>query len=238
MHILAIGGTDSSGGAGLTRDTAMAASLGCGLSPVVTAVTAQTNANVQEIHPVPAKIIEAQLLAALDPASPKPKAIKIGMIGSPAAADLLCKHLPADMPVILDPVLKSTSGKKLMTKETLTPLLQRVSLLTPNLPESHLLSGSSASGERLDHRPLAEALLSLGPKAVLIKGGHDHGESCIDHLWVGTDHHQFSAPRLPHSKRGTGCSLATAIACSLAQGASLVEACRRAKTDVHKWLCS
>ena len=237
-HILIIGGTDSSGGAGLSRDTEMATRLGATVSPIVVAVTAQTNARLNAVFPLPPQQIQSQLDAALHADSPRPQAIKIGMVGSAAAAQVLQQCLPRDLPVVLDPVFKSSSGGTLMPLEALAPLLQRADLLTPNLPEACHLTGLSPCETEADLRQQAEALLELGPAAVLIKGGHGGGAQSLDHLWTKTGHHCFAAPRLLQGKRGTGCSLATAIACELAKGAPLHRACAAAKTALQDWLAS
>lgn len=247
-RILVVAGTDSSGGAGLSRDIAMAQSLSCAVSPVVTAVTVQTNAALIASHPVPPEIIAAQVKAAFAPASPAPRAVKIGMIGTPQAAQSLAQcleqclalALPAQVPIVLDPVLKSSSGGVLMSPAALAPVLSKVTVLTPNLEESARLAGRPHSApapvDQDEIAARARVILASGVGAVLIKGGHGTGAQSVDHLFTKDSHQIFSAPRLPGTKRGTGCSLATAIACALAQGASLAEACSEAKTRISQWL--
>ena len=229
--ILAIGGTDSSGGAGLTRDTAMAAELGVSVRPVVTAVTVQTNEAVLAVHPWPAEGVADQARAALA-TPPLPGAVKVGMLGSAAAAEAVEAALPDDLPIVLDPVLKASSGGTLMAADGFGALLRRAALVTPNLAELELLSGVQGSLEAQ-----AAALLAQGVQAVLVKGGHGTGAESIDFLFTA-DHAPvpFAAPRLAVSRRGTGCSLATAIACHLAQGDSLQAACRHGKDAVYRWL--
>lgn len=251
-RILVVAGTDSSGGAGLSRDIAMAQSLSCAVSPVVTAVTVQTNAALIASHPVPPEIIAAQVKAAFAPASPAPRAVKIGMIGTPQAAQSLAQclehcleqclalALPVQVPIVLDPVLKSSSGGVLMSPAALAPVLSKVTVLTPNLEESARLAGRPHSAKApVDQDEIAaraRIILASGVGAVLIKGGHGTGAQSVDHLFTKDSHQIFSAPRLPGTKRGTGCSLATALACALAQGASLAEACSQAKTQISQWL--
>lgn len=240
-RILVISGTDSSGGAGLSRDTAMATTLGCEVAPVVTAVTVQTDQALQAIHPVPPQIISAQIRAAFEDKSTAPRAVKIGMIGSAEAARHLADALPEGLPIVLDPVLKSSSGGTLMSLDSLTPLLRRVTLLTPNLEESARLSGlaSIPQDDLALLRCQAQVMQAKGVAAVLIKGGHASGDRSIDHLFspqAPQGHRAYAAPRLPLEKRGTGCSLATALACSLAAGASLDQACKEAKAAVSAWL--
>ncbi|UWQ31622.1 bifunctional hydroxymethylpyrimidine kinase/phosphomethylpyrimidine kinase [Leisingera sp. M527] len=229
--ILAIGGTDSSGGAGLTRDTAMAAEFGVTVRPVVTAVTVQTDAAVLAIHPSTPQAVADQAQAALA-ALPAPAAAKIGMLGSAAAASAVDAALPQEMPIVLDPVLKASSGGRLMAADGFGALLQRAALVTPNLAELEVLSGSTGSIEAQ-----AAQLLAQGVRAVLVKGGHGTGADSIDVLFTaGGAATPFAAARLPGSKRGTGCSLATAIACCLARGETLPEACRLGKAAVRRWL--
>ncbi|KIC07847.1 phosphomethylpyrimidine kinase [Leisingera sp. ANG-M1] len=229
--ILAIGGTDSSGGAGLSRDAAMAAELGAAVRPVVTAVTVQTNKAVLAVHPCTTESIAAQARAALA-TLPAAGAAKTGMLGSAAAAKAVEAALPTNLPIVLDPVLKATSGGLLMEADGFGALLRRAALVTPNLQELEILSGTGGSPDTQ-----AAALLAQGVQAVLVKGGHGSGTKSTDLLFTseGTVT-PFGAPRLAASKRGTGCSLATAIACHLAQGAGLAEACRRGKDAVHSWL--
>lgn len=229
--ILAIGGTDSSGGAGLTRDTVMAAELGATLRPVVTAVTVQTDESVLGVHPCPPEDVADQVRAALATA-PAPRAVKIGMLGSAAVAEAVAATLPAGLPVVLDPVLKATSGGTLMDADGFGALLRRAVLVTPNLAELEVLSSAGGPVEAQ-----AASLLTHGVQAVLVKGGHGTGTRSTDLLFTADGAvTPFSAPRLAVSKRGTGCSLATAIACQLAKGASLTEACRHGKDAVHRWL--
>jgi len=237
-RILVIAGTDSSGGAGLSRDMAIATQLGCHVAPVVTAVTVQTNKALISVSAVPVDIIEAQICAARQDAPLA--AIKIGMIGSAAAAHAIARCLPSDVPVVLDPVLKSTSGGSLGSRQTLAPLLGRVTLLTPNLSESATLSGQPASEDPAALQRQAHALMGdtvgTGPEAVLIKGGHGTGADSQDHLFSHHGHEVFSAPRFARGKRGTGCTLATAIACNLAKGMNISLACATSKGILTDWL--
>lgn len=234
--ILVIAGTDSSGGAGLTRDTATAADLGVGVRPVVTAVTVQTNLSLSAVHPVPTCIIAAQIKAACK--HPVPAAIKIGMIGTAEAAEAIALELPENLPIVLDPVLKSSSGGHLMPLAAITPILARHDvLLTPNLDECTALTGEAPFERSGDLTAQAQILCARGASAVLVKGGHGSGQKCIDQLFHPDGSQiSFSAPRLPVSKRGTGCTLATAIACHLAQGLPLTEACSTAKSYLTEWL--
>lgn len=236
-RILVIAGTDSSGGAGLTRDTTVAGELGCEVLPVVTAVTAQTHAGVMGICPMSAGFVRQQLDAAFTSGSFE--AVKIGMLGAPEIADCVAEWLAQRrMPVVIDPVLRSSSGCDLAPAPLPRHLLARADLLTPNLPEAATLTGLPIAATDVQIAEQAQELLAMGAKAVLIKGGHGTGRRSVDHLFWASGHQTFSAARLRQGKRGTGCTLATAIACHLASGRDLVEACGSAKDFVQTWLGS
>ncbi|WP_372884834.1 hydroxymethylpyrimidine/phosphomethylpyrimidine kinase [Shimia sp.] len=233
--VLLIGGTDSSGGAGLTRDAATAHELGCIAKPVVTAVTAQTDRAVGEIHEVPAPVIAAQIAAAFD--HTPPYAVKIGMVASaPAAAAIAAALRARAVTVILDPVLRASSGGALAAREFLAPLIAIADLVTPNLDEAAALSRLPVARSPADLERQAAALCGQGAGAVLIKGGHGQGPDCCDHLFDGAGQQVFCLPRLAQGRRGTGCTLATALACEIARGQELGAACARAKRYVHGWM--
>ena len=232
--ILVIAGTDSSGGAGLTRDTATAAALGVAVKPAGTAVTGQTDAAGTGIHSVPPDTVAAQIDAAFVDAAPG--AVKIGMLGTAEIASVVTERLARyDVPVVIDPVLKATSGAGLLAGEMLWPLLARAGLVTPHLDEAAVLSGLPVARSDDEIAAQARTLLQRGLRAVLIKGGHGDGDTARDHLFCGPLHDCLTAPRLPGAKRGTGCTLATAIACHLARGAALPEACRRGEVYLQGW---
>ena len=235
--MMIIGGTDSSGGAGLTRDTVVAHQLGFGVLPIVTAVTAQSNDRVFDTRIMPADLIADQIKAAL--ATAPPAAIKIGMLGNEETADAVGHALyQHPCPLVLDPVLMSSSGRRLMSGRFPGSLLSQVHLMTPNLPEAAALAGCPVATTDAQIAAQADWFLSQGVQAVLIKGGHAVGETCADHLFTGTEQHILTAPRFEGAEmRGTGCSLATAIACGLAHGKDLHKACKTAKSFVHGLLC-
>ncbi|UWR69419.1 bifunctional hydroxymethylpyrimidine kinase/phosphomethylpyrimidine kinase [Phaeobacter inhibens] len=257
--LLIIAGTDSSGGAGLTRDVAAATAMAqllpqfaqrsLSLRPVVTAVTVQTDAALEEIHPTRPEIIQSQIRAAA--ATGPISAVKIGMVGSAMAAESIAKALalsvPDTCPVVLDPVLRSSSGGRLMQASDLTPLITRANLITPNVQEAAQLApclsdrqpdspdtpGIASQTRRLQQ---ARQLQDAGADAVLIKGGHGGGALSVDHLFFGDAHIRYERPRLPRGRRGTGCTLATAIAVQLMAGRGLDQACANAGDYVHEWL--
>jgi hydroxymethylpyrimidine/phosphomethylpyrimidine kinase len=237
-RILIIAGSDSSGGAGIQADIKTASALGVYAMTAVTAVTAQDTKSVRHVHPVPAAIVAEQIAMCLDDIGAD--AIKIGMLGSAgivkAVADVLEKKA-RKIPIVLDPVMMSTSGRALLAKSAVAVLKARLiplaALVTPNIPEAHVLAAMRGA-----HRDEAEragrALIKLGAGAALIKGGHAT-QSTIDDVLVwngGVEIYAFPRIKTKHT-HGTGCALATAIACGLAQGMSLPLVTGRAREFVQ-----
>lgn len=232
--VLVIAGTDSSGGAGLARDVRVLGDFKLDVVCVVTAVTAQTNSQVTAVHHVPAHVVRAQITAALE--TRPVRAIKIGMLGTRATVEAVCAGLPmnATVPMVLDPVLVSSSGGILLDDAGRAALrerlLPRATIVTPNIPEAaRLLGETEATGERALIAQ-AQRLLALGPQAVLLKGGHGGGAEAVD-LLVCADGvvQRIACTRIAASGRGTGCALASAIAAALASGSALLDACRQAQ---------
>jgi len=239
--VLVIAGSDSSGGAGLTRDVLTLRRLGAGALCALTAVTAQSDVTVTSIHLVPPQIIRAQIDAAF--ATLRVRAVKIGMLGTEAAvlavAAALATHAP--VPMVLDPVLAASSGAALLDRQGQAALrevlLPRVTLLTPNIPEAAALLGVASAGSEQELLRQGEALLSVGARAVLLKGGHDSGALATDYLLTpGAAVLRLSAARVARGRRGTGCALSSAIAAGLAAGQQLADACARAKQHVTELL--
>jgi hydroxymethylpyrimidine/phosphomethylpyrimidine kinase len=232
--VLIIAGTDSSGGAGLTRDVATLAHFGVEALCAVTAVTAQSDRELTALEIVGPPLLRAQLAAAF--ATQAIGAVKIGMLARrttvEAVADGLAQH--AGVPVVLDPVLVSSSGAELLDAEGRAALLRLLvphcALLTPNIPEAAALLGAPAAASEAEQTAQARVLCERGAAAVLLKGGHAAGTLATDVLVTraGTVR-SFSAPRRPGGARGTGCALAAGIAAGLASGLALPAACERAK---------
>lgn len=240
-HVLVIAGSDSSGGAGLTRDVETLANFRVGALCALTAVTAQTDAAVTAVEVLPPAIVRAQIDAAF--ATGRVAAAKIGMLGTRAVvlevAAALAAH-PA-VPVVLDPVLASTSGATLLDAAGQAALrerlLPRATLITPNVPEAAALLGVASAVSESQLLEQGEALLALGAHAVLLKGGHTRGATATDLLLMpGEPARRLSAPRISREGRGTGCALASAIAAGLAAAQDLSEACARAKQYVTELL--
>ncbi|HUL17683.1 MAG TPA: bifunctional hydroxymethylpyrimidine kinase/phosphomethylpyrimidine kinase [Steroidobacteraceae bacterium] len=235
--VLVIAGSDSSGGAGVVRDVRTLADLGVRALCAVTAVTAQTDAALLATHVVPEAVVRAQIAAAF--ATTAVTAVKIGMLATAASvravSECLAPH--AHLPVVLDPVLVSSSGGGLLDlagrERLVAELLPRAALVTPNLPEAALLLGVSPARDEAAALEQAEELLRRGARAVLLKGGHAGGPESVDLLFArGVPTKRLSAPRIRAQLRGSGCALASAIAAYLAQQVPLAEACARAKNYV------
>lgn len=235
--VLVIAGSDSSGGAGIGRDLRVLSEVGAEAACVITAVTAQTHGRLVSVHHIPPEIVRAQILSALE--SKEVRAIKIGMLGTARTVSAVADSLPAGgtIPVVLDPVLLSSSGGVLLDDEGRAEMRARLfpltALLTPNIPEAASLCGTSPAATREELLAQARALLAMGARAVLLKGGHAAGAEAVDLLLTAQAAPQWiSSPRLEAACRGTGCALGSAIAAGLASGSALEDACRSGKQYV------
>jgi len=235
-RLLVIAGSDSSGGAGIQADLKTAQAFGVYAQTAITAITVQNTKGVSQVHPLPASLVQAQIEAALNDIGAD--AIKIGMLGNGEIAAAVADALEGStIPLVLDTVLIASSGAPLLDEEGIAVLknrlLRRAALVTPNLPEAEALTGVYPKSEhRL--RNAAMVFKLLGVEHVLFKGGHGEEPVVRDVLWSG-EFFPFEAPRqeTPHT-HGTGCTLATAIACGLAQQMSLKDAVTRAHTYVQE----
>ncbi len=235
--VLVIAGSDSSGGAGILRDARVLADFGVDALCAITAVTAQNYYHVVSVHHVPQETVRAQIHAALE--SRPIAAIKIGMLGTRetvnAVADCLPRH--GNIPVVLDPVLISSSGGVLLDDDGREAMRVRLfpltALLTPNIPEAASLCAETTAATPDARVAQARTLLATGINAVLLKGGHAEGPEATD-LFLTRDEEPvwLSATRIDARCRGTGCALASAIAAHLAKGSPMEEACRNAKQYV------
>jgi hydroxymethylpyrimidine kinase/phosphomethylpyrimidine kinase len=221
---LTIAGSDSGGGAGLQADLKTFAALRIYGTSVVTAVTAQNTRKVEAVTPMTAAVVAGQLSAVLSdfPVA----AVKTGMLGNAAIVNAVADLLPR-APLVVDPVLLSTSGAQLLDDEGLAALRSRLvpksTVVTPNLPEAEALTG------RRDPREAARALRDLGAAIVVVKGGHAPGPVCEDLVFDGA-FHVIAGPRVETSAtHGTGCTLSAAIAAGLASGLAPLEAIVRAR---------
>lgn len=239
--VLVIAGSDSSGGAGIVRDLRVLADFDVEALCAVTAVTAQTHGKLVSVHHVPPDVVRTQIRTALETTSLG--AIKIGMLGTAATVSAVADALPRDgsIPIVLDPVLLSSSGGVLLDEagraEMLARLVPLATVLTPNIPEAASLCGASAAASPEALVTQARTLLAAGARAVLLKGGHGGGPEAVDLLLSPEDAPIWlSSPRIAARCRGTGCALASAIAAGLSRGASVEAACRAAKQYVLSML--
>lgn len=237
-HVLVIAGTDSSGGAGLVRDIQVITELGARASCVVTAVTAQTNSRVEASCVLSPELVRQQLQSALR--SGCVGAIKIGMLGNGPTVRAVLDELPDrhQIPIIVDPVLCSSSGTALLDPEGVQllrdQLLPRCTLMTPNLIEAGALLAEHVARSSTEQAGQAQALLRFGSEGVLLKGGHGAGGESVDVLVTRSGPpYLLGAKRLDVTMRGTGCALSSAIAAAMAAGETLESACQRAKAYVH-----
>ena len=236
---LTIAGSDSGGGAGIQADLKAFEAHGVFGMSVVTAVTAQNSHSVTAIHDIPVAVVAAQIDAVAEdfPVG----AVKTGMLASPeivaAVAEGIEQHSLG--PVVVDPVMVSKSGDALLAPEAVGAVAERLiplaTLVTPNAHEAARLAGFDVRTLD-DARRAADAILRLGPGAVLIKGGHLDGESeAVDVLMWADGESVFREARVdtPHT-HGTGCTYASAIAANLARGLGLAEAVQRARSHLQQ----
>ena len=236
-NVLTIAGSDSGGGAGIQADLKTFSALGTYGASVITALTAQNTRAVTAIHDVPPTFVIAQLDAVFDDIDFA--ATKLGMLSSPeiieVVANALTRHRAAN--IVLDPVMVAKSGDRLLRAEAIATLKVRLlplaTVITPNLPEAAVLLGTEAPRDEAGMIDAAARLRELGPRAVLLKGGHMEREDAIDVLDDGDEPLTLVAPRVATANtHGTGCTLSAAIAAYLAHGLSLREAVREAKAYV------
>ena len=237
--VLTIAGSDSGGGAGIQADLKTFMARGVHGTCAITAVTAQNTRGVRAVHVLPPREVRAQIAAVFDdfPVA----AIKTGMLANAATiravAHALREH-PA-LPLVIDPVMVATSGARLLDARAVAVLIDELlplaTVLTPNLPEAAALTGLDAHATRLRPRVL-DALLALGPRAVLLKGGHARGRSVTDLYRDAGGSLVIMHPRQPGMAHGTGCTLAAALAAELAKGHSPRRAAQRAVAYVQRAL--
>lgn len=243
LVVLSIAGSDPSGGAGIQADIKTLSALGVYAASVITALTVQNTCGVSRVVCMEPGVVEAQIRAVVSDL--RPRVIKVGMVGSRDVLEAIERTLgdvASGVPLIVDPILKSSSGADLMEPSAQAyfcrHFLPHVTLLTPNLPETSALTGLPACSAA-EVRQAAARLLDMGPEAVLIKGGHACGPQKQDVLFWhdATDgslrQAAFEAPAVAtRNTHGTGCTLSSAIAAYRARGMSWPEAVAGAKQYV------
>jgi hydroxymethylpyrimidine/phosphomethylpyrimidine kinase len=228
--VLTIAGSDSGGGAGIQADLKTFAALGVYGVSVLTAVTAQNTLGVTAIHPIPVDVVAAQLDAVLTDLAPA--AVKVGMIGDPAVAELIASRAGELPNLVVDPVLVATSGSRLSGIDAVTPLLAYHRLLTPNRQEAGALLGRrvATTGEAAE---AAAELAGRGRGAVVVTGS----ESAVDVLHADGVTTVLDGEPVPSgNNHGSGCTFSSAVAVRLALGDPLPVAVRAAKDYVGRAL--
>ena len=236
---LTIAGSDSSGGAGIQADLKTFTVLGVYGASVLTALTAQNTRGVSAILPVPPAFVTQQIDAVAGDFNIA--AVKTGMLNDRATVLAVVAGVRRHRlsPLVVDPVMVATSGDMLLEPEAVEALrrelLPLADIITPNLAEAARLLHLSVAADEAEMEAQARELLSLGAKAVLLKGGHGEGSEAVDILVVrGMAPVRLALPRIDTANtHGTGCTLSAAIAAGLARGESLTDAVTAAKRFVH-----
>ena len=244
FRVLTIAGSDSGGGAGIQADIKTISAMGCYASSAITAVTVQNTLGVQAVHPIPLDILEGQIDAILSDIGAD--AIKIGMLHSTKVVNLVAEMIEkyGIRNVVLDPVMVSTSGHKLIEDDAIESIKNRLiplsRVITPNIPEAEILSGCKISSDQ-DFEQIAKKLSFNKSVSVLLKAGHLDNDCLVDYFYNIEDN---TITLLP-SKRvqtknthGTGCTLSSAFASALARGEDLTLAAKSAKKYIEQAIVS
>ena len=228
-RVLIVAGSDSGGGAGIQADIKAVTMLGGYAASAITALTVQNTLGVTGVHLVPPGFVQAQMRAVLDDIGAD--AIKTGMLGDAAmvaaVADVI-EALPERPALVIDPVMVAKGGARLLDEAAVGAVRERLlplaTLLTPNTPELEALTGRRVTSEN-EALDAGRWLVRQGVHAVLVKGGHLEGPEVADWLLTADEERRFASPRIAtRHTHGTGCTLASAIACGLAKGLPLAEA--------------
>jgi hydroxymethylpyrimidine/phosphomethylpyrimidine kinase len=231
---LTIAGSDSGGGAGIQADLKTFAAHGVFGMSAITALTAQNTIGVQGVLEIPAEFVKMQIESILSDIGVD--VVKTGMLANAAIIEAVAAMIRAHRlsPIVVDPVMMAKSGDPLLSENArdalIRLLLPLATVVTPNLPEAEILCGFPVSGPE-DMRRAARRIGELGPKYVLVKGGHSRdARQSIDVLFDGERFEELIAPRIDtKNTHGTGCTLASSIAAELALGKAVPDAVRAAK---------
>ncbi|HUW73808.1 MAG TPA: bifunctional hydroxymethylpyrimidine kinase/phosphomethylpyrimidine kinase [Methyloceanibacter sp.] len=234
---LTIAGSDSSGGAGIQADIKTFSALGVYGASAITALTAQNTKGVNEVMAVPPEFVLAQMRAVASDLAVG--AIKIGMLATGPIIEVVADGLDAfpGVPVVLDPVMVSTSGDPLLDEDAVdllrTRLMPRATIITPNLKEAAALLGEPDESREQMLEGRAQRLRESGARAVLLTGGESIAETALDIFLDERGAQRIEAPRvMTENTHGTGCTLSSAIAAELAKGETLDKAVKIAKLYV------
>lgn len=237
--VLSIAGSDSSGGAGIQADIKTSAALGVYAATAITAITAQNTQGVHSQQAISPELVYDQIVAVIEDLHPS--YIKIGMLSNSRVVEAVAAALSRySLPIILDPVIVSSTGHRLLSIEAQEVVKRRLlpmsMLITPNIPEMEALTNTSISTH--EHKiEAAKHLLSLGAQAILLKGGHEEGDVKSDILFrqssSGIETQLFTSDTITtRNTHGTGCTLSAAIAAFMARGYGLAEAVAEAKSFI------
>ncbi|TCZ63715.1 bifunctional hydroxymethylpyrimidine kinase/phosphomethylpyrimidine kinase [Roseicella aquatilis] len=237
-RVLIVAGSDSGGGAGIQADLKAVTALGGYAATAITALTAQNTEGVHGVLPVPIDFLRQQIRVVLRDIGAD--ALKTGMLHDAPTIEAVCEEFAAEapgVPLVADPVMVAKGGHPLLQPDAVEVLKRRLlplaAIVTPNLPEAEVLLGRPIP-DAAAMPAAAEALLGLGPRAVLLKGGHLPGERLVDILATPEGVIRFEDARIEtRHTHGTGCTLASAIAAGLAQGMALRDAVARARAYVR-----
>ena len=244
FRVLTIAGSDSGGGAGIQADIKTISAMGCYASSAITAVTVQNTLGVQAVHPIPLDILEGQIDAILSDIGAD--AIKIGMLHSSKVVNLVAEMIEkyGIRNVVLDPVMVSTSGHKLIEDDAIESIKNRLiplsRVITPNIPEAEILSGCKISSEQ-DFEQIAKKLSFNKSVSVLLKAGHLDNDCLVDYFYNVEDNTITLLPSKRVKTRnthGTGCTLSSAFASALARGEDLTLAAKSAKKYIEQAIVS
>jgi hydroxymethylpyrimidine/phosphomethylpyrimidine kinase len=236
-RVLIVAGSDSGGGAGIQADIKAVTALGGFAATAITALTAQNTLGVHGIQEVPIDFVQQQIDVVLDDIGAD--AIKTGMLHRVEVIEAVAESLSgSDAPLVADPVMVAKGGARLLdqgaTEAVISTLLPMAALITPNIPEAEVLAAMEISDVDSMKRA-AEKLLTMGPGAVLLKGGHLTGDRLTDLLLTDAGFEVFEGDRIDTKHtHGTGCTTASALAVGLAQGMGLTNAFARARAYVRE----
>ena len=232
---MTIAGSDSGGGAGVQADLKTFAALGVYGASTLTAITAQNTVGVTAVHEIPTDVISAQIDAVLSDIGAD--AVKTGMLSSSAIIECVVEALKKHdvQQLVVDPVMVAKSGDSLLREDAVdslrTQLLPLAAVVTPNIPEAESLTETTIVSDA-DVRRAAQAIVAMGARSVVVKGGHREGPA-TDLFYDGSDFREFTAPRFDTvNTHGTGCTFASAVAAGLARGMAVTEAVGLAKDYV------
>ncbi len=243
-RVLTIAGSDSGGGAGIQADIKAISAMGCYAASAITAITVQNTLGVQAVHPVPLDILEGQIDAVLSDIGAD--AIKIGMLHSAEVVNLVAEKIEqyGIRNVVLDPVMVSTSGHRLIEEDAVEVIKSRLMplarVITPNLPEAEILAGTRIAGEG-QFDGIARRLSYNGNVSVLLKAGHLEEDTLVDYFYNAEDGTMTLLPSKRVNTRnthGTGCTLSSAFAAALARGEGLTAAAASAKAYIEQAIIS